>query len=113
VLCGALFPLLIQLLVSWGDYTTFSYSLLQLPNFCWTLYEVVTTSAFGGDDIALIVGSLGGVIFLINLLVAAREVEHVRQAAPARVLEDERLLHPKPEQRRKRNPWDDAVAKPQ
>lgn len=111
VSAGVLFPLLIQALVSWGDYNTFSYSILQISNFFWTLYEVVERGPFGGSELALIVGSVGGVIFLANLLVAAREVEHVRQQAPQRVLEDERTLHPRPEQRKKRNPWDEeAVA---
>jgi hypothetical protein len=108
VLCGVLFPLLIQSLMSWGNYGTFNYSLLQLPNFWWTLYEIVHRRALGGYDLAVMVGSVGGVIFLINLLVAAREVEHVRQAAPQRIVEDDQALHPAP--RRKRNPWDEEVA---
>jgi hypothetical protein len=110
-LCGVLFPLLLQAIVSWGDYTTFGYTLLQLPNFFWTLYEVVERSSFGGAELALIIGSIGGVLFLVNLLVAAREVEHVRQQAPQRVLDDERQVHPQPAERKKRNPWDEeAVA---
>ncbi len=110
-LCGVLFPLLLQAIVSWGDYTTFGYTLLQLPNFFWTLYEVIERSSFGGTELALIIGSIGGVLFLINLLVAAGEVEHVRQQAPQRVLEDERQIHPQPAERKKRNPWDEeAVA---
>jgi hypothetical protein len=109
VLAGVLIPLLIQALLSWGDESTFVYSLLQLPNFFWTLYEVVNTGAFGGSDLALIVGSVGGLIFVVNLVVAAREVEHVRQATPRRVMEDERILHPQPVERRKRNPWDEGA----
>lgn len=109
VVGGVLFPLVIQALISWGKYATFSYSLLQLPNFFWTIYEIIDSRGARTADLALMVGSVGGVIFLINLLLAAREVEHVRQAAPARVVEDERALHPPPE-RKKRNPWDDAVA---
>ena len=50
--------------------------------------------AFGGVELAIIVGSVGGVIFLINLLVAAGEVEHVRQQAPQRVVEDEAAAAP-------------------
>jgi hypothetical protein len=106
ILCGVLFPLLIQALISWGDYTTFEYSLLQLTNFFWTLYEVLNTSGFGGSELAVLVGTVGGMIFLVNLLVAAREVEHVRQAIPQRVVEDERALHPTAP--RKRNPWDET-----
>jgi len=106
--CGVLFPLLLQALVSWGDYTTFGYTILQLPNFLWTLVEVVDGSvARGSAELALIVGSVGGVVFLLNMIVAASEVEHVRQQAPQRVLEDEAQLHPRPADRKKRNPWDE------
>ena len=104
---GVLFPLLLQTIISWGDYTTFGYTMLQLPNYFWTLYEIAERSNFGGWELAIIIGSVGGAIFLLNLLVAAGEVEHVRQQAPQRVLEDERQLHPQPEQRKKRNPWDE------
>src|SRR5206468_4065146 len=107
VLCGVLIPLLIQSIRSWGDYGSFNYSLLQLPNFWWTLYEIVRRRAIGGYDLAMIVGSVGGLIFLANLLDAAREVEHVRTAAPQRIIEDDQALHPAP--RRKRNPWDEEV----
>jgi len=107
-MCGVLFPLLLQALVSWGDYTTFGYTMLQLPNFFWTLVEVVDGSvARGSTELAIIVASVGGVVFLANLIVAAREVEHVRQQAPQRVLEDEAALHPRPADRKKRNPWDE------
>ena len=106
-LSAVLFPLLLQAVVSWGDYTTFDYTLLQLPNYFWTLYEVQKRNVFGGVELAMIVGSIGGVVFLINLLVAAGEVEHVRQQAPQRVLEDEKALHPQPSERKKRNPWDE------
>jgi hypothetical protein len=55
----------------------------------------------------MIVGSVGLVVFLINLLVAAGEVEHVRQQAPQRVLQDEAELHPRPSEKKKRSPWDE------
>jgi lipid-A-disaccharide synthase-like uncharacterized protein len=89
---------------------TFTYSLIQIPNWCWTLYDLgrngvtpVTTTA------AVTIGIVGGLIFLINFLLAADEVQHVRQAAPLRVIEDELALHPEATVRRKRNPWDDAA----
>jgi hypothetical protein len=104
---GVLFPLLLQALVSWGDYTSFSYSTLQLPNFFWTLIEVVDGKVGNGPELALVVASVGGLIFLVNMVVAAGEVEHVRQQAPQRVLEDEAQLHPRPQDRKKRNPWDE------
>ena len=62
---GVLFPLLLQTIISWGDYTTFGYTMLQLPNYFWTLYEIAERSNFGGWELAIIVGSVGGVIFLL------------------------------------------------
>jgi len=92
--------------VSWGEYSSFDYSLLQITNWGWTLSEIVENrSGATAMEIGLIVGSFGLVIFLVNLLVAAREVEHVRTALPQRVVEDDAALHPSA--RRKRNPWDD------
>lgn len=105
---GILFPLLLQAVVSWGDYTSFDYSLLQITNWGWTLIEIVANRSSDAMELALIVGCVAAVIFLINLIVAAREVEHVRTAAPQRVIEDEAELHPS--QRRKRSPWDDEPA---
>jgi len=102
---GILVPLLLQAMVSWGDYTSFDYSLLQITNWGWTLIEIVENRSVDGPAIAFVVASFGLVIFLINLLVAAREVEHVRTAVPQRVVEDDDAL--RPSARRKRNPWDE------
>jgi len=112
VASGILFPLLLQAVVSWGDYTSFDYSLLQITNWGWTLIEIVDGRTVDAPSLALIVGSFGSVIFLVNLLVAAREVEHVRTAAPQRVIQDEAELHPTPAQRRKRSPWDEEPVAP-
>jgi len=106
-LCGVLIPLLIQSILSWGDYGSFNYSLLQIP-ISGGRSTKSSRRAIGGYDLAMIVGSVGGLIFLANLLDAAREVEHVRTAAPQRIIEDDQALHPAP--RRKRNPWDEEVA---
>lgn len=103
---GALFPLLIQAIISWGNYTSFEYSILQLPNWFWTLLEIVERKSFGGAEAAVIVSSVGLVIFIINVLLAAREVEHVRMQAPQRVLEDDAAQHPAA-QPRKKSPWDE------
>jgi hypothetical protein len=103
VLCGILFPLLLQALRSRGNYASFDWSFLQLPNISWTLYEVMKNSTTALEA-AVFIGGYGAIIFLANLMVAAREVEHVRQAPPPRVLDDERSLHPA--YPRKLNPWD-------
>ena len=64
----------------------------------------------GNVFVTFVVASLGGLVFLLNFVLAAHEVQHVRQAAPQRVVEDERILHPPAASRKKRNPWDDESA---
>jgi hypothetical protein len=103
---GVLFPLLIQALISWGNFTDFDYTPLQLPNWIWTLGETIDGPVGGPPAYAwIIVGVAGIVLFLINLVLTAREVEHVRLQAPRRVQEDEAALHPQPVPAKK-SPWD-------
>jgi hypothetical protein len=103
---GVLFPLLIQALISWGNFTDFDYTPLQLPNWIWTLGETIDGPVGGLPLYAwMIIGIGGSVLFLINLVLTAREVEHVRLQAPRRVQEDEAALHPQPV-RVKKSPWD-------
>jgi hypothetical protein len=104
---AVLFPYLLHVVSVWGDFSQSYYSLLQLPNWVWTLYEIVEQTTFSGLELALAVASAGTVIFLVNLIVAAREVEHVRTAAPERVAQDELALHPEQSPKRKKNPWDE------
>jgi len=104
---GVLFPLLIQALISWGNFNNFDYSLLQLPNWIWTLKETIDGPVGGLPAWAwIIIGLVGSALLLINLLLTAREVEHVRLQAPRRVQEDEAALHPQPVQVTKKGPWD-------
>ena len=104
---GVLFPLLIQALISWGNFDDFDYTPLQLPNWIWTLGETIDGPAGGLPAYAwVIVGVTGTFLFLINLVVTAREVEHVRLQAPRRVQEDEAALHPQPARAAKTSPWD-------
>jgi hypothetical protein len=111
VIGGILMPLLVQRATMGWSYSNFSYSLLQLPNWAWTLVEIGDR---GGGPIgirlvaAILVPLIGGFIFLLNFVLAAREVTVVRQAAPQRVVEDDFALHPTPVMQRKRNPWDEA-----
>lgn len=113
VLCGILVPLLLQRATTGWSYSNFSYSLLQVPNWAWTLIEVGGRSGSGGPVgirfTAVLLVSLGGAfIFLLNFLIAAREVTVVRLAAPERVLQDDRsqIASATP---RKRNPWDTSL----
>ena len=103
---GVLFPLLIQALASWGNFSSFEYTSLQLPNWCWTLYETIDAPGAGLPSYAfVIVGLFGIAMLVVNLLIAAREVEFVRLQAPRRVQEDEAALHPQPAMLKK-SPWD-------
>ncbi|MEX2175695.1 MAG: hypothetical protein WD872_15125 [Pirellulaceae bacterium] len=104
---GVLFPLLTQAIVSWGNYTTFDYTPLQLPNWIWTIYETIDVPGAGLPVTAFIyVGLFGLTMFVVNLVLSAREVEHVRLRAPRRVQEDEAELHPQPVKIVKKSPWD-------
>ena len=104
---AVLFPYLLHVVSVWGDFSNSYYTLLQLPNWIWTLYEVYNNTTFSGLELSAFVGCAGALIFLINLVVAAREVEHVRTAAPERVVEDELSLHPDYAPKKKKNPWDE------
>ena len=104
---SVLFPYLLHAVSVWGEIATAPYTLLQLPNWAWTLSEVLRQTVFAGPELAIIVASVGVAVFLINLVVAAREVQHVRTAAPERVAQDEIAQHPEQAPSRKRNPWDD------
>jgi hypothetical protein len=53
-----------------------------------------------------VVGIVGFVLLLVNLVLTAREVEYVRLQAPRRVQEDEAQLHPQPAKVLKKSPWD-------
>lgn len=106
LLLGIVIPLIVQAFISWGDLSTFEYSVLQLPNWMWTLNEIAEDRTGLGRVIGGVVFLAGGAIFFVNLIVASREVENVRQAAPQRVLEDERELHPPVEKKVALSPWD-------
>lgn len=106
VLLGAGIPFVLQGFVSWRYETEFEYTLLQLPNWMWTLYEIGNNNWGMTGELSLVVFAVGMVVFLVNLVLAAREVEHVRTAVPKRVIEDEELLHPSQEKAVALSPWD-------
>jgi hypothetical protein len=113
-LAGVLIPLAIALLRSSLVATEFEYSLLQLPNWIWTLYDLVWRGTTGGVGpyTPLLILFLGGVVWLLNLLEASIEVQKVRTVAPQRVIEDEAALHPAPAPQPK-NPWDEGAERVQ
>ncbi|MHB0960929.1 MAG: hypothetical protein ACYC6N_16575 [Pirellulaceae bacterium] len=67
---------------------------LQAPNWLWTLVEAADGNASATLPATILVTVAALLSFGANLLAAAREVEQVRQEAPARVQLDERELHP-------------------
>jgi hypothetical protein len=101
--------LLLQRFTTGWTYSNFSYSLLQLPNWAWTLIELGGRSGPVGNRLAaaLLVPLFGGLIFLLNFLVCADEVFRVRVAAPQRVLEDDLAQHAQQTVHKKQNPWDE------
>ncbi len=67
------------------------YSLLQLTNPFWTLAEAMDggIQQNGFEIVLFLVPAMAAVVFLFNLPGVARELQHVRIAAPARVIADE------------------------
>jgi hypothetical protein len=84
-----------------------AYDEIQAPNWVWTLYECLWN---GIEPSAILIVSLyTAPIFIINVLLAYREIAATKTAVPMRVLEEERELHPQPEKRLPpQNPWDDG-----
>lgn len=110
VLAGILVPLLLQRATTGWSYSEFSYSLLQLPNWAWTLIEVGARTGPVGNRVvaAFLVPLIGGLIFALNFIALADEVLRTRQTAPTRVLEDDQAQERQQHPRKKLNPWDEA-----
>lgn len=103
---GALIPTVLQFLVL--DFSN-TYTELQATNWLWTLAECLDDDLpheiiAGVPLVTVIVTAGAAVIFFTNVVLASREVEQVRQAAPERVLQDEAELHP-PVAEPPLNPW--------
>lgn len=112
VLMGMLIPLSLQGLMQWlFQYRmgSFEYSPLQITNWAWTLAEIANDRAATTDGTVLILGFTAAAVFLLNFILAAKEVEKIRIAAPNRVLQDELELHPPEAKPVKRSPWDEPA----
>jgi hypothetical protein len=112
---GALLPFLIQFTSRWGAFID-EYTLLQVPNWAWTMYAIADED-LAGTDLAVyaIVPTAAAVIFLLNMVFTAREIAAEREQTPQRVIEDEIQLHPEkaPKSPGPQNPWDyDAPPEP-
>ncbi len=113
---GALLPYFVQFWLE--GFHEPPYSLLQAPNWAWTLNEVADAGSLPGSTSGLGFSLQSGfvlvcvfalVIFFVNLVFAYREVEQVRVDVPDRVLEDEQQLHPpKVIEAPRTSPWDEG-----
>ena len=115
VVMGVALPFSLQGLMQWlfnYGFTAFEYSPLQISNWWWTLYEIWMDRAVINDGSIWFLMFVACAVFLLNFLLAAKEVEQTRLAAPNRVLQDELELHPPPVKPVKRGPWDEPPPAP-
>jgi hypothetical protein len=105
VLAGSGIPTVIQLMSVELRYV--DYSLLQISNPFWSLHHLTDGGiAMHGPVLILVVPAAAICMLLLNMRSVVGELQAVRIAAPARVLEDEAELHPPPEPG-PQNPWDE------
>jgi hypothetical protein len=85
------------------------YTVLQVTNWLWTLIEAGDSDILTTPSAPALVFLGAAVVLAVNLAVAAREVEQVRQATPQRVVQDELDLHPERAAQPKKpaSPFDD------
>lgn len=83
---GIVIPMGIDAAVSRNS--NLSYSVLHSSNWAWTLNEVLDSSV-PVTTYVLVLGS-AALIFLVNLILATREIEAVRIATPQRILDEDR-----------------------
>jgi hypothetical protein len=82
------------------------YTFLQITDPFTTMYHITEGGLpVHGGKILLIVVSAALCVLLLNTPRVIRELSVVREAAPARVLQDEAELHPPPESL-PQSPWD-------
>jgi hypothetical protein len=106
---GAVVPFFVQ---SWllGFQGMDDYTPLQIPNWFWTLMETGEGNSPAVMTAVIPVVGMAMLMLLVNLAVAAREVEQVRQEAPVRVQLDDLELRPQrpPAKKRPTSPFEDA-----
>ena len=84
------------------------YSVLQAPNWAWTLIEVVEGKILNDPAVPILVVASAVVVFFANLVAATKEVEQEREAVPQRVILDDLVLHPeRAAVAKKSSPFDD------
>ncbi len=84
---GAAVPTFLQLWLE--GFNGFTYSALQVTNWAFTLGYCVDRGIQSHLEVAVMVMAAAAIMWLANLALAFRDVEHVRQETPERVLADE------------------------
>lgn len=128
LIAGTCIPLALQALYNGYFRQTFSYTILLTPSpFCvlWGIessdlfdfslpaLSLLGIPAFNLPVELLLLGAAAAIVFVINMLLAAREVDRERIATPQRVIDEEVALHPPRETKPSAaNPWELAEEKP-
>jgi len=86
------------------------YTLLHITNPIWTLMKLIDTgpATIEAWTVLLVIGSAAVIVMLLNIRAVAVEIQYQRSNLPARVAEDEALLHPEPEPGPS-NPWEAEI----
>lgn len=101
-------PFLLQFTSRWGSMID-EYTLIQVPNWAWTMYAIADNDLTGADNLVyLIVPAVAFIVFFVNMMFTAHEVAAEREQTPQRVIEDELQLHPEkaPKAPGPQNPWE-------
>jgi hypothetical protein len=89
-LLGCAVPAFLQ--AWWFGYSSLEYSAFQASNWMWTMVAAGDGELWGTPAAPITVVISAVLIFGLNLVFTMYEVEHVRQATPQRVLDDESEL---------------------
>jgi hypothetical protein len=103
VLAGSGIPTVFQLM---SPDERWDYTLLQITNPFWSLNHISDGGLSEGYVLLLTVPTAAICILLLSMRSVIRELQQVRSALPARVVEDEAQLHPAPAPQ-PTNPWDE------
>lgn len=89
VVLGVLLPVLLHSIAYWNQ-PGFRYTWLQIPNWGLTIATAVDRPGGVTPGVPLAVHATAVAVFVLNLILAAKEVHQLRETTPERVLEDER-----------------------
>jgi hypothetical protein len=105
VLAGSGIPSTIQLMSV--ELRELDYTFLQVTNPFWTLHYLGERGLPSDAKVLLVLVTVAAIcVLLTNFPNIVRELRQVRIALPARVVEDELIMHPPPPPQ-PTNPWDE------